>query len=246
MLNDNSPYITVRNAGTELNPDSGQPLFKSVSHKRRSTYPLNAKVWRLLARAICPQSNRSIAIQEAANKSGGVANGNTWPGGGEALGWRQSNAAQELRHARIGEYNPPRPAVVLRSHAIRLTNKYGHLLHQIAILGTNLNAVPVQASITPDKPDQPGQVIRPRSEEPGIKRVAEYRLCQASSGTSPELRALAHRLAVGDLRGAHSHIISYHQFQRCHLNYDRDEHMANAAATRRRRKVEAGQEELPL
>lgn len=34
--------------------------------------------------------------------------------------------------------------------------------------------------------------------------------------------------------------------QRCHLNYDRDEHMANAAATRRRRKVEAGQKELPL
>lgn len=34
--------------------------------------------------------------------------------------------------------------------------------------------------------------------------------------------------------------------QRCHLNYDRDEHMANAAATRRRRKVEAGQGVLPL
>lgn len=32
--------------------------------------------------------------------------------------------------------------------------------------------------------------------------------------------------------------------QRCHLNYDRDEHRANAAATRRRRKVEAGQLEL--
>lgn len=34
--------------------------------------------------------------------------------------------------------------------------------------------------------------------------------------------------------------------QRCHLNYDRDEHTANAAATRRRRKVEAGQQELEL
>lgn len=32
--------------------------------------------------------------------------------------------------------------------------------------------------------------------------------------------------------------------QACHLNYDRDEHMANAAATRRRRKIEAGQLEL--
>lgn len=34
--------------------------------------------------------------------------------------------------------------------------------------------------------------------------------------------------------------------QRCHLNYDRDEHKANAAATRRRRKIEAGQIELPI
>lgn len=34
--------------------------------------------------------------------------------------------------------------------------------------------------------------------------------------------------------------------QRCHLGYDRDEHHANAAATRRRRKVEAGQLVLPL
>ena len=40
--------------------------------------------------------------------------------------------------------------------------------------------------------------------------------------------------------------------QRCHLNYDRDEHLANAAATRRRRREERGQlllgiarEELP-
>lgn len=37
-----------------------------------------------------------------------------------------------------------------------------------------------------------------------------------------------------------------HLCQRDHLNYDRDEHMANAAATRRRRKVEAGQQELAL
>lgn len=29
--------------------------------------------------------------------------------------------------------------------------------------------------------------------------------------------------------------------QRCHLNYDRDEHMANAAATRRRKRHDAGQ-----
>ena len=29
--------------------------------------------------------------------------------------------------------------------------------------------------------------------------------------------------------------------QRCHLNYDRDEHMANAAATRHRKRREAGQ-----
>lgn len=34
--------------------------------------------------------------------------------------------------------------------------------------------------------------------------------------------------------------------QRCHLNYDRDEHAANAAATRRRKRVEAGQMELSL
>lgn len=32
--------------------------------------------------------------------------------------------------------------------------------------------------------------------------------------------------------------------QRCHLNYDRDEHMANAAATRRRKRQEAGQLQL--
>lgn len=32
--------------------------------------------------------------------------------------------------------------------------------------------------------------------------------------------------------------------QRCHLNYDRDEHMANAAATRRQKKIGAGQLEL--
>lgn len=32
--------------------------------------------------------------------------------------------------------------------------------------------------------------------------------------------------------------------QACHLNYDRDEHMTNAAATRRRRKIAAGQVEL--
>lgn len=34
--------------------------------------------------------------------------------------------------------------------------------------------------------------------------------------------------------------------QRCHLNYDRDEHLANAAKTRRRRKIAAGQLELNL
>lgn len=32
--------------------------------------------------------------------------------------------------------------------------------------------------------------------------------------------------------------------QRCHLNYDRDEHLFNAAWTRRRRRIEAGQLEL--
>lgn len=32
--------------------------------------------------------------------------------------------------------------------------------------------------------------------------------------------------------------------QRCHLNYDRDEHIQNAAASRRRRRIEAGQLEL--
>ena len=32
--------------------------------------------------------------------------------------------------------------------------------------------------------------------------------------------------------------------QRCHLNYDRDEHKANAAKTRYRRKLETGQMEL--
>lgn len=32
--------------------------------------------------------------------------------------------------------------------------------------------------------------------------------------------------------------------QRCHLTFDRDEHAANAAATRRRRQVQAGQKEL--
>lgn len=34
--------------------------------------------------------------------------------------------------------------------------------------------------------------------------------------------------------------------QRCHLNYDRDEHKHNAAVTRRQRKVEAGQMEMSL
>lgn len=34
--------------------------------------------------------------------------------------------------------------------------------------------------------------------------------------------------------------------QRCHLNFDRDEHALNAAKTRRRRKIEAGQLVLPL
>lgn len=34
--------------------------------------------------------------------------------------------------------------------------------------------------------------------------------------------------------------------QRCHLNYDRDEHTVNAAITRLRRKAEAGQMFLPL
>lgn len=34
--------------------------------------------------------------------------------------------------------------------------------------------------------------------------------------------------------------------QRCHLNYDREEHKLNAAKTRRRRKIEAGQIPLPL
>lgn len=34
--------------------------------------------------------------------------------------------------------------------------------------------------------------------------------------------------------------------QKCHLAADMDTHVANAAATRRRRKVEAGQMELPL
>lgn len=32
--------------------------------------------------------------------------------------------------------------------------------------------------------------------------------------------------------------------QRCHLIYDRDEHLANAAQTRRQKKIEAGQLEL--
>lgn len=32
--------------------------------------------------------------------------------------------------------------------------------------------------------------------------------------------------------------------QRCHLNYDRDEHMANAAETRRRKRREIGQMEM--
>jgi hypothetical protein len=32
--------------------------------------------------------------------------------------------------------------------------------------------------------------------------------------------------------------------QRCHLNYDRDEHVFNAAWTRRKKRIEAGQMEL--
>lgn len=32
--------------------------------------------------------------------------------------------------------------------------------------------------------------------------------------------------------------------QKCHLNYDRDEHVLNAAKTRRRKRIEAGQLEL--
>lgn len=34
--------------------------------------------------------------------------------------------------------------------------------------------------------------------------------------------------------------------QRCHLNYDRDEHMYNAAMTRRRKREQAGQMRLSL
>jgi len=34
--------------------------------------------------------------------------------------------------------------------------------------------------------------------------------------------------------------------QRCHLNYDRDEHIFNAALTRRRKRIAAGQMELSL
>jgi len=34
--------------------------------------------------------------------------------------------------------------------------------------------------------------------------------------------------------------------QCCHLNYDRDEHIFNAALTRRRKRIEAGQMELSL
>lgn len=34
--------------------------------------------------------------------------------------------------------------------------------------------------------------------------------------------------------------------QRCHLRYDQDERHASAAATRRRRKIKAGQQEMPL
>jgi len=34
--------------------------------------------------------------------------------------------------------------------------------------------------------------------------------------------------------------------QRCHLSYDRDDHMRHAAETRRRRRIEAGQMELEL
>lgn len=34
--------------------------------------------------------------------------------------------------------------------------------------------------------------------------------------------------------------------QRCHLNYDRDEHVANAARTRRRKRAESGQMEMSL
>ncbi len=34
--------------------------------------------------------------------------------------------------------------------------------------------------------------------------------------------------------------------QRCHLNYDKKHHAKNAAQTRRRKKIEAGQMELPV
>lgn len=34
--------------------------------------------------------------------------------------------------------------------------------------------------------------------------------------------------------------------QRCHLNYDRVEHIFNAALTRRRKRIKAGQLEMPL
>lgn len=34
--------------------------------------------------------------------------------------------------------------------------------------------------------------------------------------------------------------------QRCHLDFDRDEHVLNAANTRRQRKIDAGQMLLPL
>lgn len=37
-----------------------------------------------------------------------------------------------------------------------------------------------------------------------------------------------------------------HMCQRCHLNFDRDEHTANARATRRRKIIESGQTEMKI
>ena len=37
-----------------------------------------------------------------------------------------------------------------------------------------------------------------------------------------------------------------HMCQRCHLNFDRDEHKSNAMRTRRERRLKSGQLEMPL
>lgn len=241
-----APYGVMAYAVAESHSVAAKPVAETASHVRGCANPHDCNISYLLARATIANLNRSITIEQTTNKGRAVFVGDGRPRRRQALGRRQPKTAKEVGHAWISKYDSPCSPSVLWANAIGLTNEQSDLLHQIAVFGANLNAVSVETSVAPDKTSQPGQVVRPRCKELSVERVAEYRLCQASGGTSPELCPPTHWLAIGNLRCAHTSIISYHWCQRCHLNYDRDEHIANAAATRRRRRIDAGQAELEL